>query len=226
MSQLNQLGSVARRREDRSWIMACQSLLSVDDQVAAIVEALSQTGRLHDTMIVFASDNGMLFGEHRWTFKNVPYAESIRIPIVIRDDAVIPPTMRGTTASAQITSLDYTPTFLQAAGLARALDGESLFPLLGGGGTWVPQDDVLIEHSENKVGGSPTDPPAFCGVREVGYMFARYRTGEEELYDLSADPYEMKNVAGDTRYRSELDRLRATTRALCVPPPPGYTWTP
>jgi arylsulfatase A-like enzyme len=227
MAQIRSMGAGRRARLDRDWIRSCQTLLSVDEQVAAIVQALSDTGRLHDTLIVFASDNGMLFGEHRWEDKTVPYEESIRIPVVVRDDTVIPRAMQGTTVTDQITSLDYTPTFLQAAGMSRDLDGQSLFPLFGGDGTWVPQDDILIEHSEDPPGHHPkVIPPAYCGVREPGYMYARYRTGEEELYDLMADPYELRNVAGKVRYQAVLAATRESARRLCDPPPPGYVWSP
>ena len=55
-------------------------------------------------------------------------------------------------------------------------------------------------------------------------MYARYATGEEELYDLSADPYELRNVAGLRGYDTILASLRASTRTLCNPAPPGYSW--
>src|SRR5213078_4727057 len=61
-----------------------QTLLSVDDAVARIVDALHDTGRLSTTFIVFMSDNGYLNGEHRLVGKRAVYEESIRVPIVIR----------------------------------------------------------------------------------------------------------------------------------------------
>jgi arylsulfatase A-like enzyme len=225
MTRLRPLSARDRMSLDRQWIRACRTLLSVDDRVADIVQALSDEGRLHDTLILFASDNGFLFGEHRWQGKTVPYEESIRVPVIVRDDALIPAGMQGATVSDQITSLDYAPTFLQAAGLSRDLDGQSLFPLLGGAGAWVPQDSILIEHGGETIGpiGKPMSPP-YCGVRTPGFMYARYKTGEEELYDLAADPYEQANVAADELYGAVLAQLRDETRTRCDPPPPGYTW--
>src|SRR5262249_32091891 len=156
--------------------------------VARVVQALRDTGRLANTLIVFASDNGFSFGEHRWRGKVVPYDESIRVPIVIRDDALIPSGMRGTSISSQVTSLDYTASFLQAADLSQpGLDGESLFPLFTGNDGWIDQSAVLIEHGNGQTAGG-AKVPVYCGVRTPGYMYARYSTGEEELYDLSTDP--------------------------------------
>ena len=57
-----------------------RALLAVDRAVSEIVDALTDTGRLSNTLIVFTSDNGMLWGEHRWSSKVVPYEESIRVP--------------------------------------------------------------------------------------------------------------------------------------------------
>ena len=73
----------------------------------------------------------------------------------------------------------------------------------------------LIEHMEGK---NPV--PTYCAVRTQRYLFARYVTGEQELYDLQADPYEMNNIADSSpRLATELHH---ELNALCVPPPPGY----
>ncbi|HXY73002.1 MAG TPA: sulfatase/phosphatase domain-containing protein, partial [Actinomycetota bacterium] len=216
--------SATRTAESQTlWRRDCQTLLSVDNQVGRIVRALQATRRLQNTLIVFASDNGFLFGQHRWFGKVVPYEGSIRVPIVVRDDAVIPPALRGTAVESDVTSLDYTPTFLQAAGTSRPLDGQSLFPLFGGPGSWIPQDPLLIEHLEEPARGP--HPPSYCGVRTSEYMYAQYSTGEEELYDVKADPYEKTNVVAEPAYASVLDTLRTDTHELCDPTPPGFTWS-
>ena len=223
-SALTALTAKWRARLDTNWVNDCRTLLSVDDQVGRIVGALSDTGRLADTLILFASDNGFMFGEHRWVGKIVPYEESARVPVVVRDDTVVPPDVQGTTVSDQTTSLDYTPTFMQAAGLTRSLDGQSLFPLMGGGGQWVPQDAVLIEHANGDNPDSRIKVPPYCGVRVSGFMYARYATGEQELYDLTNDPFELRNVAAEPGYASVVAQLRAQAQALCVPLPPGFSW--
>ena len=79
MSGLPKIGPQRRAHLGDEWTRACQTLLSVDDQVANIVQALSDTGRLDNTLILYASDNGFVFGEHRWFGKIVPYEESIRV---------------------------------------------------------------------------------------------------------------------------------------------------
>jgi len=79
---------------------------------------------------------------------------------------------------------------------------------------------VLREHF-----GGP-QAPAYCGVRTRGdFVYVRYATGEEELYDLRADPNELTNVVSAPQYAAILDVLRDQTHQLCDPPPPGFTWS-
>jgi arylsulfatase A-like enzyme len=77
-------------------------------------------------------------------------------------------------------------------------------------------DGLLIEHS----GGDGVPP--YCGLRTLDWLYTHYATGEEELYDIRADPYELVNVVADNA--SEANRLRLETQALCVPLPPGFSW--
>jgi N-acetylglucosamine-6-sulfatase len=190
-----------------------RTLLSVDDAVAGIVQALRDTGRLSDTMIVYASDNGFLWGEHRWASKYVPYEESIRVPLVIRYD---PLTAFPTADSHMVLNIDLAPTFADLAGVpASGADGSSLVPLLSATNPrW--RTIALFEHSP---GGSDTIP-SYCAVRNLRYSYARYGTTERELYDLKKDPYELQNVVTDPSYSSLVQRLQAKLHKLCQPPPP------
>src|SRR5207244_3694115 len=125
--------SSKRKKKDEARINQYRTLLAVDDAVRTILTALTQTGRLDNTLIVFASDNGYLWGEHRWPVKMVPYEESIRVPLVIRYDPLTPGASLDTHL---VLNIDLTPTFAEvgAAALDRP-DGQSLVQLLGGDGT-------------------------------------------------------------------------------------------
>ena len=195
-----------------------RTLLAVDRAVAGILDALSDTGRLSNTMIVFMSDNGMLWGEHRWTKKIVPYEESIRVPFVIRDDALIAsPRSDG----HLVLNIDLAPTLAAVAGVgAPSVEGMSLLPLLSSS-TPPWRSDFLIEHLETTASGVPT----YCGVRSEGFVYVDYATGEEELYDLSRDPYELTNGANDPAYRAERDAMRERLVQLCSPRPPGFSFS-
>lgn len=191
-----------------------RTLLSVDHQVEVLIDALRETGRLGNTLIVFTSDNGMSWGEHRWVKKEVPYEESIRVPLVVRYD---PLTAAGglATSPALALNIDIAPTIADVAGVPVSTDGRSLLPLLGGAGTTGWRTRFLIEHME---GANPV--PTYCALRTDRYLFSRYATGEEELYDLQTDPFELTNVANEHPALS--DDLLGDLNVLCDPAPPGY----
>ena len=204
---------------DRHHLRDCQTLMSVDNQVGAILTALQDTGRLSNSLIVFMSDNGYAFGEHRRTGKIVPYEPSIRVAMVVRDDAVIPPALDGTTNGDMVLNLDVAPTFAAAGGVSSpGAVGMNFLPLLTNpGAAW--RDHFLIEHwGEGGV-------PAYCGIRTADWKFVRYATGEQELYDLNADPDEMQNQASNPAppYPAEVASLRSLEQSMCQPPPPGFT---
>ena len=194
-----------------------KSLLAVDDAVKAIVGALRDTDRLRNTMIVFASDNGFLWGEHRWGGKRVPYEESIRIPLAIRFDSV---TIDSRKDSRLATTIDLAPTIAEAAGVAApGAEGLSLMPALSGTDVaW--RDDFLVEHLQ----GTNDPVETYCAVRNHRYLYAVYQTGERELYDLTLDPYQLTSVAADPEQSTTVASLDARLRELCVPPPPGFSF--
>jgi len=196
-----------------------RTLLAVDEAVDKILAALDDSGRLSTTVIVFASDNGYLWGEHRWEGKVVPYEESIRVPFVVRYDPLTQPD----SADARIVlNIDLAPTFAELAGVpAPGAEGSSLLPLFGPGPVdW--RTDFLVEHDvvTNPIGGLI---PPYCAVRSERLSYVYYSSGEEELYDLVADPSQLLNVASRRAWADELAAFRARVAELCSPPPPGLT---
>ncbi len=214
VQKLHPMGSKRRKATDLLRQHMLESLLSEDRAVARIVAALAATGRLHDTMIVFASDNGFSWGEHRWHDKITPWEENIRVPLVVRYD---PLTGTPRTDRHVVANIDYAPTFAQLAGVdAPGAEGMSFLPLLQGRTvTW--RTYIGIEGM-----GRPTGKriPAFCGVRTSRYALTDYGDGGRELFDLSSDPYELSNLAAKPAQASLVAQLDAQIRRLCNPPPP------
>jgi arylsulfatase A-like enzyme len=190
-----------------------RTLLAADRAVASILQALDDTGRLGDTMIVFTSDNGFLWGEHRLTGKLAPYEESIRVPFVVRWDRLADP--RSTDAHL-VTNLDLAPTVAAVTGATAAPnEGLNLAPLLSN--TQPAWRSVLaIERPASRA-----KVPGYCAVRTRSKLFVHYATGEEELYGLTNDPLQRANLADVPGREAALDRLREQARVLCSPLPPG-----
>jgi arylsulfatase A-like enzyme len=209
----------------KQWHDACSTLRSIDDSVGAIVDELQATGRLNDTLILYASDNGLSYGEHRVLGKAVPYEESIRVPLIIRYDPVTAP-VAGETSTEQVVNLDYASTLSDAAGVTpgRTQDGLSLMPLLTDPAATLPRNGFVIEHHAVR-----DQVPDFCGVRDHDWMYAQYSNGDEELYDLNPasptyDPYQLENQASNPAFNAPLVAERAKAHSLCDPPPPGWVW--
>lgn len=183
-------------------------LASVDDGVGELLKALEEDGQLDNTLIVFTSDEGYFYGEHGLSEeRRLAYEESIRIPLYMRWPARI---TAGSVVSEEALNIDLAPTLLELAGApaVKEMDGRSLAPLLEG--RKVPwRDSFLIEYYSDTV---------FPRVYKMGYKAIRTKRwtyiryvdleGMDELYDLQADPYQMKNLIAHPAAQRELKKLR------------------
>jgi arylsulfatase A-like enzyme len=189
-----------------------ESLLAVDEAVAKIVAALRHAGELDDTLIVFTSDNGFFHGEHRVPAgKVLLYEPSIRVPLIMRGPGI----PAGLRLTQRVANIDLAPTIVDAAGgsAGRVMDGRSLLPLFADPQLTLGRD-LLVERGP----GTGT----FAAVRAPGYLYAEYGNGEEELYDLARDPYELQSRHADPAYASvkadlalRLAHLRACSGPTC-----------
>jgi N-acetylglucosamine-6-sulfatase len=192
------------------------SLLAVDEHVGKMVDQLKETGQLDDTLIMFVSDNGWQQGEHRITGdKFLPYEESLRTPMILRGPGVA----KNRTVSRQVSNVDFAPTLLDAAGAeaGREVDGVSLLPAAGGKKE-PPERALGIEAPYPLFAGdipvNRWDRP-YAGVRTERYTYVVWaETGEEELYDREADPYQLQNVAADPAYAEVKAGLAANLEEL------------
>ena len=207
------LRSLLTRGAWGDWVRQRQieALAAVDEAVAGMLAALDATGQAEDTVVVFTSDNGYLWGEHRYFFgKDVPWEESIRVPLVVR---FLRLRREGREDSHLVLNIDVAPTVAELAGVhpSGAIDGTSLVPLLRGDAP--PWRDAFVVEMWHQRGSSP--PPSYRGIRTRDRLFVPYPSvGEAELYDLATDPYELQNRARDDAYRGEAAELRARLDAL------------
>lgn len=211
------LDAESRAEIDTFRLRQIQSLQAVDRSVGRIVRALRDAGRLENTLIVFTSDNGMLWGEHRLHGKSEIYEEAVGVPFVVRYDALVDEPRED---DHLVLNMDLAPTFAAAAGVeASDAEGRSLLPLLRtSDARW--RRAFLIEH----LGVSANATPTFCAIHTERYVLVRFDTSEEELYDLVRDPHQMTNLVGRGRYRSIGRDLRSDLRRLCDPAPPGFSF--
>jgi arylsulfatase A-like enzyme len=182
-----------------------EMLLAVDEALAAIAQQLRDLGVDQDTLLVFTSDNGYFWGEHRLVAKNRPYEEDLRVPYLIRYPRLAP---LARSDDRLVTNLDFAPTFSELAGAgtpAGGFAGRSLVQALDGSApSW--RSDFLTE-------GWP-DGLAWLTLHEARWKYTEYQDGDQELYDLLGDPYELQNVASDPANASRIAAMAARIRAL------------
>lgn len=188
--------------------------LALDDVVGSFVDQLQVSGRLDDTCIVYLSDNGFAWGEHRHVTKYAAYEESIRAALIIRYPPLTGP--GGWNVTAMASNLDIAPTLCELAGASMVLspmNGISLVPVIGGAPS---RADLLLEHTLAET--LPRqDPPDYSGVRTAdGFKLVSYvdQAQGDELYDLSADQYELVNQASNPAYGNQKAALLARLNEL------------
>jgi arylsulfatase A-like enzyme len=181
-----------------------------DLALGRIMAAVEEAGLDRNTVIIYSSDHGSLLGAHGLVGKWLMVEESIRVPLIIRDPR-LPAELRGRRCDEMALSIDLAPTMLALAGvpIPESVQGRDLTPLLRGEATaW--REDWYYEHVYNTV--PPRRPIVPCeGVRTSRWKYVRYPETEplyEQLFDLTADPREERNVASDASHAQTLNRLR------------------
>ncbi|MEE8147601.1 MAG: sulfatase [Longimicrobiales bacterium] len=170
-------------------VRVAESLLAIDEAVERLLDLLVEREIIDDTVIVYTSDNGVLWGEHGLAGKQVPFEEAVRVPLIVRYPRMVP---RARQDAHLVLNLDLAPTLAELAGAqAGDVDGTSLVPLLRGDAEVTWRSDFLIEGSKSSFTGSP-----YRAVRsaEWKYVWTGSEPAFEELYDLVRDPYETENL--------------------------------
>ena len=188
----------ARRRSQ-----TLRMLMSVDDMVERVWNAVDDYEERENTWGVFSSDNGFFFGEHWLGSKLYGYEEGIRVPMRMAVPDIGPKVIAGST----VANIDLAPTLLELAGGSplASFDGQSLLPLLGGGCFCGRR--LLIENWQ---------VANYQGVRSPNWKYIRWPSGVEELYYLRRDPYELDNVARKPALAGVLNELRAALDELLL----------
>jgi len=202
------------------------SVLAIDEAVGRLLKTLSETGQDRNTLVVFAADQGIAWGQHGFQQKVAPYDANIRGPLIMSFPGVIP---QGGVCPSPVGGTDLPPTFFAIAGLELpwTMHGHDLTPLLKRpAGAWkYPALTILTGQSfgsdtarvpiEREKLYATAKVPWWVSLATGKYKYIRTLVeGEiEELYDLESDPEELRNLALLPSYRERLRELRAATVA-------------
>jgi len=178
----------------------------IDDQVDRILNYLDASGLRDNTIVVFTSDHGDMIGSHCLNQKGYPlhYDEALRVPLVMSG-----PGIDANQRIDQLVSLmDLVPTLADLCNVSIDVthDGQSFAPALRGDDSWTGREAIIAESFliGGKEGGhgDAVDAASFDLERDGINMSVRTSThryifrlhDRDELYDVVADPYELRNI--------------------------------
>lgn len=210
-------------RIDERYRNRLRAMLGVDDLVGSVMSTLQASGKLNNTYVFFASDNGFHLGTHRLKQgKTTPFEESIRVPLVVRGPGIAP----NSVIKPMAATVDLSPTFAALAGAAvpTFAEGRSLLPVLRGETPERWRHNALIEfyRPTDQMSARQTPVPNYSALRTDEYTYVQYVTGEIQLYDLAQDPYQLTNIATTAppgllwRLNTRLTMMRTCSGQSCL----------
>jgi len=190
---------------------------AIDDGIAKVMAALDESGQLENTIVVFTTDHGGYVGDHGSWHKSLAFFDClIRLPMIISWPATIAPQRLERGFMEQV---DILPTLLglaevelppgvQGRSVVAALQGDRdglrdvAFAEGGEAGTPVTWSDLPFQPDDpldSRLFGWDGFAEAWIGqgkmLRTATHKYVWWANGEEELYDLNADPDELRNLA-------------------------------
>ncbi len=196
-------------------------IAEVDAQIGRACQALKDAGVWDKTVIIFTSDHAEMAGDH-WTLgKGGFFDGSYHIPLVVRDPKA---TRNGTVVEQFTSSVDIFPTLCDRLDLdaRNHLDGATLVPFLNGDAPAGWRDAAFWEFDFRDIRHSLPEQhfgllPSECNlavIRDAAFKYVHFAGLPPLLFDLQADPGELRNLAEEPAYLSI--RLRYAERLLSV----------
>ncbi len=186
------------------------AITSIDANIGRLSKALEEAGVADNTILVFTADHGDMLGSQGHLLKQRPWEESINIPFILRYPDRIE---AGQEHDWLVATVDMMPTVLGLSGVAvpETVEGSDLSALFEG--TSTEEREAVFLFNVHRGGGPGTD---WRGIRTKEWAYAHHYAGDWVLYDLTNDPYELRNLIDDDNYatvkqdlRQQLSELRA-----------------
>jgi len=187
------------------------SISYIDDKVSELLQSLEECGLSDDTVVILTSDHGEFLGERGLWFKRSFFEESVRVPFVVH----APRRWRPGRVVQPCSLLDLLPTMVDWGapdgghkGFGDAFEGSSLMPLLEG--REAPRDvfsEVMAEAT----------PAPLLMVRRGNFKYIHCELDPPQLFDLSTDPIELRNLADDPDHSAVVARLHEVMLARWNP---------
>jgi len=195
-----------QRKELESWRRYYYAMtVNLDFNIGRLMDELERRGLARNTIVVFTSDHGEMFGAQGRRAKNIFYEEAARIPFLIRWPKKIP---SGIVSDACLSTVDIMPTILSLMGLNVPKDAEGMnlsHCALGGKG---PEPEAAFLQNTGACA-AWENGHEWRALRDKRYTYAIYRVDKAELlFDNRNDPDQMQNLARDPKLKDTLEHFR------------------
>lgn len=199
-------GDLVLSERDREHLLALYDgdIAYSDHLFDRMLDDLEKRGLLENSLIVFSSDHGEMFGEHdKWLHHNALYEEVLRVPLIFRYSEVLP---EGQVFDVPVDHLDVVPTILDLAGISIPphLRGRNLVPLMTGTQPSLPERPIYaVMAGENDPDGNAywiAPRQNLYSIKDDGYKLIHQQQSDpagNELFAVEAETiFERANVAG------------------------------
>jgi arylsulfatase A-like enzyme len=196
----------------RQYIWAYYRMIEkVDGEIGKILTKVRESGLDKNTIIVFLSDHGDCQGAHLWNQKTVFYEEAAKVPLIISYSGIA---AKKSDCLVQ-TGIDLMPTLCDLSGIQppEIVRGISLKQIIAKGSSITKREYVVVsdQFDQGEAVNGIIPKPEGRMLRNNRFKYWIYNEGNqrETLYDLQNDPGEMLNLAGDPKFKAELDNCRS-----------------
>ena len=178
---------------------------NIDWNLGKIMKAIDQLGIAEDTILVFTSDHGEMFGSHGRRAKNIFYEESCHVPFLLSwsEENFTKPT-----TDICLNTPDIMPTILSLMNLPipSEVEGNDLSHSIYGRSGFEPDAALLQSMGTTAAWQNETE---WRALRDKRYTYATYRkNGKECLFNNIEDPYQLTNLASNPSSKNRLKYYR------------------
>ncbi len=182
----------------------------LDAQIGRVLDALDATGHAEDTIVVFASDNGLAVGQHGFMGKQNPFEHSIKVPLILAGPGI----PQGQTRDALVYLQDIRPTLLELAGLRDAPSATAFRSFA----TLLTKDDAGAPFRERIYTAYRTHQRT---LRQGDWKLIRLAQGKQAaprwlLFNLRDDPHERRDLAASPAHAERLEAMRQALREIML----------
>ena len=182
----------ALERWQKIHVKRLRAMQALDEGLGQMIDALKNTGKLDNTIIVFTSDHGFSMGQHRHFGKRFPYDRITKVPFIVCGPGV----PANQQCDQLLANIDIAPTLVDLAGGQRpaAVDGISFAGLIRSPQEKINRKGIVFENWDRIWANGVQLDAVYCSLRTHHHVYTEWASGGIEFFDIAADPEQLENL--------------------------------